>query len=296
MIDYAFSLSLDSQKEVTTLFAIVSKKELAAGVKAFVLAAPNIARKCQPGQFIILRIDEDGERIPLTIADFDREDGTITLIFQEVGHTTRQLGTLAVGDKLLDLAGPLGKATHIAKFGKAVCVGGGIGVAPLYPVARAYQEAGNKVVSIIGARNADLLIMEKEMAAVSDVLHITTDDGSRGRKGLVIHPLQEMIDAGETIDLVLAIGPVIMMRSVANVTRTHNIPTVVSLNPIMVDGTGMCGGCRVNIGGRNKFACVDGPEFDAHQVDFDGLMVRQRMYHEHEKAGRCGGGSCQCNK
>ncbi len=278
------------------MFTILAKKELSAGVKAFVMSTPQIARKCQPGQFIILRIDEDGERVPLTIADFDRDDGTITLIFQEVGHTTRQLGALAVGDKLLDLAGPLGKATHIAKFGTVVCVGGGIGVAPVYPIARAFREAGNKVISIIGARNADLLIMEKEMAAASDVLHITTDDGSKGRKGLVIHPLQEMIDAGEKINLVMAIGPVIMMRSVANVTKAHDIPTLVSLNPIMVDGTGMCGGCRVSIGGKNKFACVDGPEFDAHQVDFDGLMVRQRMYHEHEKTERCGGGSCKCNR
>ncbi len=278
------------------MYTIAKKEELSPGVKLFVVQAPLIARKCRPGQFVILRIDEDGERIPLTIADFDRDAGTITLIFQEVGHSTRQLGTLAAGDSLLDLAGPLGKPTHIEKFGTVVCVGGGIGVAPVYPIARAFKEAGNKVVSIIGARNADLLIMEKEMAAVSDVFHITTDDGSKGRKGLVIHPLQEMIDAGEKIDLVMAIGPVIMMRSVANVTKPYNIPTVVSLNPIMVDGTGMCGGCRVSVGGKNQFACVDGPEFDAHQVDFDGLMVRQRMYHDHEKTERCGGGNCKCNK
>jgi ferredoxin--NADP+ reductase len=278
------------------MYTITKKEELSPGVKLFVVQAPLIAKKCKPGQFVILRIDEDGERVPLTIADFDRVAGTITLIFQEVGHSTRQLGMLAVGDGLLDLAGPLGKATHIEKLGTVVCVGGGIGVAPVYPIARAFKEAGNKVVSIIGARNADLLIMEKEMTAVSDVLHITTDDGSKGRKGLVIHPLQEMIDAGEKIDLVMAIGPVIMMRSVANVTKPYNIPTVVSLNPIMVDGTGMCGGCRVSVGGKNQFACVDGPEFDAHKVDFDGLMVRQRMYHEHEKTERCGGGNCKCNK
>ncbi len=279
------------------MYTIVKKEELSPGVKLFVVKAELIARKCQPGQFVILRIDENGERIPLTIADFDRDAGTITLIFQEVGNTTRQLGTLNEGDALLDLAGPLGKATHIEKFGTVVCVGGGIGVAPVYPIARAYKQAGNKVVSIIGARNADLLIMEKEMAAVSDILHITTDDGSKGRKGFVIHPLQEMIDAGEKIDLVMAIGPVIMMRSVADVTRPHGIPTLVSLNPIMVDGTGMCGGCRVNIGGKNKFACVDGPEFDAHQVDFNGLMVRQRMYQDYEKMARCSeGGNCQCNK
>ncbi|MDT8901451.1 sulfide/dihydroorotate dehydrogenase-like FAD/NAD-binding protein [Anaeroselena agilis] len=278
------------------MYEIVKKEVLSPGVLLFDVAAPLIAKKCQPGQFVILRIDEDGERIPLTIADFDREAGTITLIFQEVGHTTRQLGTLNKGDGLLDLVGPLGKATHIDKFGTVVCVGGGIGVAPVYPIARAYKQAGNKVVSIIGARNADLLILEKEMAAVSDELIITTDDGSKGRKGLVIHPLQEMIDAGEKIDVVMAIGPVIMMRSVADVTRPYNIHTVVSLNPIMVDGTGMCGGCRVSVGEKNKFACVDGPEFDAHQVDFNGLMARQRMYHDHEKMERCGGGSCKCNK
>jgi len=283
-------------KEGFRLYSIVKKEELSAGVKLFVVAAPLIAKKCRPGQFVILRIDEEGERIPLTIADFDRAAGTITLIFQEVGHTTRQLGTLEVGDALLDLAGPLGKATHIENFGTVVCIGGGIGVAPVYPIARAYKEAGNKVISIIGARSADLLILEKAMAAVSDELYVTTDDGSKGRKGLVIHPLQDMIAAGMKIDLVMAIGPVIMMRSVAEVTRPYGIRTIVSLNPIMVDGTGMCGGCRVSVDGENKFACVDGPEFDAHAVDFDGLMVRQRMYHEHEKRERCGGGNCQCNR
>ncbi len=278
------------------MYNIVRKEVLTPGVLLFVVAAPLIAKKCQPGQCVILRIDEDGERIPLTIADFDRAAGTITLIFQEVGCTTRQLGAMDVGDGLLDLVGPLGKATHIDKLGTVVCIGGGIGVAPVYPIARAFKQAGNKVISIIGARNADLLILEKEMAAVSDELIITTDDGSKGRKALVIHPLQDLIDAGEKIDLVMAIGPVIMMRSVADVTRPHNIHTIVSLNPIMVDGTGMCGGCRVSVGNKNKFACVDGPEFDAHQVDFNGLMARQRMYHDHEKTERCGGGSCKCNK
>jgi ferredoxin--NADP+ reductase len=278
------------------LYNIVKKEVLSPGVLLFVVEAPLIAKKCQPGQFVILRIDEDGERIPLTIADFDRAAGTITLIFQEVGCTTRQLGAMNAGDGLLDLVGPLGKASHIDKLGTVVCIGGGIGVAPVYPIARAFKQAGNRVISIIGARNADLLILEKEMAAVSDELIVTTDDGSKGRKALVTHPLQEMIDAGQKLDLVMAIGPVIMMRSVADVTRPHNIHTIVSLNPIMVDGTGMCGGCRVSVGNKNKFACVDGPEFDAHQVDFNGLMARQRMYHEHEKMERCGGGSCKCNK
>ncbi len=278
------------------MYKIIAKEELSPGVKLFVVEAPLIARKCQPGQFVILRIDEDGERIPLTIADFDRAAGSITLIFQEVGHSTRQLGTLAAGEALLDLAGPLGKASHIANFGTVVCIGGGIGVAPVYPIARAYKEAGNRVISIIGARNAGLLILEKEMAAVSDRLYVTTDDGSQGHKGLVVDPLKAMIAAGEEIGQVLAIGPVVMMRGVAEVTRPYAIPTIVSLNPIMVDGTGMCGGCRVSVGDKNRFACVDGPEFDAHQVDFNGLMIRQRMYHEHERLERSCGGGCSCHR
>lgn len=277
------------------MFTVIKKEKLSPGVKAFVIAAPLIAAKCQPGQFVILRLDEDGERIPLTIADFDREAGTISLIFQEVGRTSRQLGTLRVGDAILDVAGPLGKATEIKSFGTVVCIGGGIGVAPVYPIARAYRQAGNKVISIIGARNAELLILEKEMAAVSDTLYITTDDGSKGSRGLVVNPLQELIAAGEKIALVMAIGPVVMMRGVAEVTRPYGIPTLVSLNPIMVDGTGMCGGCRVSVGGRNQFACVDGPEFNAHEVDFDGLMVRQRMYRDQERLEPCAGGGCKCH-
>ena len=273
------------------MYKILSAEELSAGVKSFIVEAPMVARKCQAGQFIILRIDENGERIPLTIADYNREQGSIHLIFQEVGDTTRQLGTLKAGDALLDVAGPLGKATEIENFGTVVCIGGGIGVAPVYPIARAYKEAGNRVVSIIGARNADLLIMEKEMRSVSDVLHITTDDGSAGRKGLVVDPLKDMIAAGEKIDRVMAIGPMIMMRGVAEVTRPYKIPTLVSLNPIMVDGTGMCGGCRCSVGCETKFACVDGPEFDGHAVDFNGLMSRARMYQTQERQCK-GDGSC----
>lgn len=276
------------------VYIVLKKRELTPGVKQFVMQAPLIAAKCQPGQFVILRIDEQGERIPLTIADFDRTAGTISLIFQEVGYTTRRLGALQEGEGILDLAGPLGKATHIEQVGTVVCVGGGIGVAPVYPIARAYKQAGNRVISIIGARNADLLILENEMAAVSDTLYITTDDGSKGRKGLVVNPLQELIDVGEKIALVMAIGPVIMMRGVAEVTRPHGISTFVSLNPIMVDGTGMCGGCRVSVANQNKFACVDGPEFNAHEVDFDGLMMRQRMYHQHERIERRHEGGCSC--
>ncbi len=273
------------------MYKILSAEELSAGVKSFIVEAPMVARKCQAGQFIILRIDEAGERIPLTIADYDREKGTIQLIFQEVGNTTRQLGTLKTGDALLDVAGPLGKATDIENFGTVVCIGGGIGVAPVYPIARAYKKAGNRVVSIIGARNADLLIMEKEMRSVSDVMHITTDDGSAGRKGLVVDPLKDMIAAGEKIDRVIAIGPMVMMRGVAEVTRPYGIHTLVSLNPIMVDGTGMCGGCRCSVGGETKFACVDGPEFDGHAVDFNGLMSRARMYQTQERQCK-GDGSC----
>lgn len=277
------------------MYPILRIEQLAPAVKLFVVQAPLIAKKCQPGQFVILRLDEAGERLPLTIADFDRPNGTITLIVQEVGHSTRQMGQLAVGDSLLDLAGPLGKPTHIDNFGTVVCVGGGIGVAPVYPIARAYKEAGNKVISIIGARSAELLILEEEMAAVSDELYITTDDGSKGQKGLVVNPLQELIARNEKINLVMAIGPVVMMRGVADVTRSYGIHTIVSLNPIMVDGTGMCGGCRVSVANKNQFACVDGPEFDAHEVDFDGLMARQRMYHNHERQERSGGGGCKCH-
>ena len=273
------------------MYKILQVEELSEGVKSFIVEAPLVARKCQAGQFIILRIDENGERIPLTIADYNREKGTIQLIFQEVGATTKQMGRLKAGEELLDVAGPLGKATEVENFGVVVCIGGGIGVAPVFPIARAYKNAGNKVISIIGARNSDLLIMEKEMRSVSDELHITTDDGSAGRKGLVVDPLKDMIAAGDKIDRVMAIGPMVMMRGVAEVTRPHGIHTLVSLNPIMVDGTGMCGGCRCSVGGETKFACVDGPEFDGHKVDFNGLMARARMYQTEERQCK-GDGSC----
>jgi len=275
------------------------KQQLAPSVLLFEVEAPLIARKAQPGQFIILRINEDGERIPLTIADFNRETGTITLIFQEVGASTVELGLLKEGDFILDLVGPLGKATHIEKLGTVVCIGGGIGIAPVYPIARGMRETGNEVISIIGARSKDILIYEEEMAAVSDELIITTDDGSKGRKALVTEPLKELLDSDKTISLVVAIGPVIMMKFVAETTRPYGVPTVVSLNPIMVDGTGMCGGCRVSVGNENKFACVDGPEFDGHKVDFDVLMSRQRMYKPQEKQHSYYGidhqeGGCKC--
>jgi len=263
-----------------------------------VIEAPLVARKAQPGEFIILRVTEDGERIPLTIQDFDREKGTISIIFQEVGVTTRDLGHLEPGEFLVDFVGPLGRPTHIEKMGTVVCVGGGIGVAPIYPIARALKEAGNEVISIVGSRTKDLLILEEEMKEASSTLIITTDDGTYGRKGFVTQVLQELIEKGQPIAEVIAIGPVVMMRAVAETTRPHGIKTVVSLNPIMVDGTGMCGGCRVSVGDATKFACVDGPEFDGHQVDFAGLMSRQKMYKTQEKQAdehtHCKGGTCTC--
>lgn len=282
------------------MYKILVKQELAPNVKLFEMDAPLIAHKAQPGQFVILRVDEEGERIPLTIADFNREKGTITLIFQEVGATTRQMGQLNEGDSLQDLVGPLGKQTHIEKFGTVVCVGGGIGIAPIYPIARGMKQAGNELISIIGARSKDILIYEQELAAVSDTLYITTDDGSKGQKGFVTDPLKQMLESGKKIDLVMAIGPVVMMRNVAEVTRGYGVPTVVSLNPIMVDGTGMCGGCRVSVGDETKFACVDGPEFDAHKVDFAALVARQKMYIPQEKkhgeyCANHQGGGCKCH-
>jgi ferredoxin--NADP+ reductase len=265
------------------VFQIVEARLLATAVKQFKIAAPEIARKRKPGQFVVLRINEEGERIPLTMADADPQAGTITLIFQEVGRSTGKLGKLKAGDSISDLIGPLGVPTHIEKFGTVVCVGGGIGIAPIYPIAKGMREAGNTVLSIIGARTKDLLILEEEMAQVSNVLKVSTDDGSYGYHGFVSDVLQDFIDQGTNIDLAVTIGPVPMMRVVCNVTRNKNIKTVVSLNPIMVDATGMCGACRVTVGGRTRFVCVDGPEFDGHQVDFAELVKRQRAYLDPEK-------------
>jgi ferredoxin--NADP+ reductase len=262
---------------------ILRKRILSPGVKDLLVEAPRIARKRQAGQFVMLRVSETGERIPLTIADADPEAGWIRLIFQEVGHSTLELGRLEEGDSILDLAGPLGRATHVENRGTVVCVGGGIGTAPVHPIAKAMKAAGNRVISILGARTAELLIMEVEMAAISDELLICTDDGSKGRKGFVTNVLEDLIARGETIHEVVAIGPVVMMRAVSEVTRPHGIPTVVSLNATMVDGTGMCGGCRVTVNGRSRFVCVDGPEFDGHAVDFSELQLRQRAYHEQER-------------
>lgn len=260
------------------MFEILSRERIGPGVNRVVISAPEIARAHKPGQFIILRTHEEGERIPLTVADKDAEKGTITLVWQEVGVTTYYFGTMCVGEKLLDLCGPLGKETHIEKFGTVVGVGGGIGVAPLYPITKGMHDAGNHVVSILGARTKELLIMTEDMKGVSDELLIATDDGSFGIHGFVTQVLQDLIDKGTKIDLCVAIGPVPMMKAVVKVTRAANVPTVVSLNPIMVDGTGMCGACRVEVDGKTMFGCVDGPEFDGFQVDFDLLTKRLAMY------------------
>ncbi|MEA1895029.1 MAG: sulfide/dihydroorotate dehydrogenase-like FAD/NAD-binding protein [Euryarchaeota archaeon] len=265
------------------LFTILKKQELVQTVHQMDINAPRVAEKAMPGQFVILRIDERGERIPLTIADFDAADGTVTLIFQEIGKTTRQLASLDAGNSIADLAGPLGCASTIEKFGTVVCVGGGVGIAPIFPIARGLMEAGNKVISIIGARSADILFWEERMKEVSSELHVTTDDGTKGHHGFVTDIVQNVIESGEQVDRVIAIGPPVMMRAVAGVTKPFGIKTVVSLNPIMVDGTGMCGACRVLVGGVTKFACVDGPEFDAHEVDFTLLMSRLAMYLPEEK-------------
>ena len=266
------------------MFKILSKEELSPNVFAMDIEAPRVAKKAQAGQFIVLRVDEKGERIPLTIANFNRDTGVVNIVFQVIGASTMALAALNAGDSLLDFVGPLGKPSKIKQFnGTVVVVGGGIGVAPTFPIARAMKEAGNKVIAIMGAKTKDILIMEAEMQAVTDEIMITTDDGSRGIKGFVTYAVEELYKRGENIAQVTAIGPVIMMKSVADVTRKLAIPTVVSLNPIMVDGTGMCGGCRVTIGEETKFACVDGPEFDGHLVDFKGLMSRQRMYRDLEQ-------------
>jgi ferredoxin--NADP+ reductase len=245
--------------------------------------APYVARKAQPGQFVITRLGGTGERIPLTIADSDKDAGTITLVFQEVGKSTMVMGGLKQGDKLDDVVGPLGLASHIEKLDLVVCVGGGIGIAPVHPVARGYKEAGSKVISILGARSRGLLIMEDEMVRASTEVKVCTDDGSYGQKGFVTNVLEDLIKEGSPIDLVVAIGPVPMMEAVSKLTKPYGIKTNVSLNPIMVDGTGMCGACRVTVGGEVKFACVDGPDFNGHEVDFAELRLRQRMYLSEER-------------
>jgi len=260
------------------VFPVLEAQFIAPGIKRFLIEAPRIARKQQPGQFVILRLHEHGERIPLTIASADPHTGRISIVVQSVGKTTHLLNSLEAGDTILDVVGPLGKPSAIEKLGTVVVMGGGVGVAMAYPTAVALKHAGNRVISIIGARTRELVILEDELRKVSDQLMVTTDDGSYGDRGLVIDRLRQLIENGTRIDLVLAVGPIPMMKAVAEMTRAPRIPTLVSLNPIMIDGTGMCGGCRVLVDGKSKFACVDGPEFDAHSVNFDVLMQRNAMY------------------
>jgi len=264
------------------MYEILAAAFLAPDVKRLRIAAPRIARKQQAGQFVIVRVHEHGERIPLTIADSDAEGG-VTLIVQGIGKTTRLLNSLEAGDAVLDVVGPLGQPSEAKRFGSVVVLGGGVGTAIAYPTAKALHAAGNCVIAILGARTRELVILENEVRAISDETYVMTDDGSCGERGLVTHKLEQLLAAGRTIDRVVAIGPLPMMRAVAETTRPRGIPTVVSLNPIMVDGTGMCGGCRVLVGGASRFACVDGPEFDAHQVDFDMLADRNRLYKQQEQ-------------
>ena len=265
-------------------YTIVSQQQLSPTVKKHVIYMPLIAAKAKAGQFVILRAHSMGERVPITLFDWDAKAGTISIIVQSIGKSTTMFNELKTGEKFLNVAGPLGTPVEIKKYGTAVCVGGGVGIAEVYPIAKALKEAGNKVISILGARNSDLLILENEMGTVSDKVLSTTDDGSRGAKGLVTTALEGLHTAGEKIDVVFVIGPIIMMKVVADQTRPWGVKTFASLNPIMVDGTGMCGGCRVEVGGEARFACVEGPMFDAHLVNFQNLMARTAAYRDQEKA------------
>ncbi len=265
------------------MYRILRKKELNPTVTLMDIEAPLVAKKAEPGQFIILRVDEAGERIPLTVADFDREKGTVTIIFQIVGATTKKLNALNEGDSLHDFVGPLGTPSHVEGLKKVAVVGGGVGCAIAYPIAKKLHGLGAEVHSIVGFRNKDLVILEDEFKAVSDKLVMMTDDGSYGSKGLVTNALKDLIDSGEQYDEVIAIGPLVMMKFVCQLTKEYGIKTVVSMNPIMIDGTGMCGGCRLTVGGKTRFACVDGPDFDGHEVDFDEAMERGSMYRDFER-------------
>jgi len=266
------------------VFRILEKREMAERtVCEFKIEAADIARKAKPGQFVVIRANETGERIPLTMAGTDPEAGTISIIFQVVGKTTALLRSLGEDDEILDIIGPLGVPTHVEKLGTVICVGGGTGVAVMYPITKAYKEAGNHVIAIIGARTKDLLILEEEMTAASHDLRVTTDDGSYGHHGFVTDVLKQILDERDDVKLVVGIGPVPMMKFLCKMTKEYDVKTVVSLNPIMVDATGMCGACRVSVGGRTRFCCVDGPEFDGHEVDFDELVKRQRAYLTEEK-------------
>ena len=265
------------------MFRIISRETLAAKIHLFKVEAPAVAKKAQPGQFVVVRVDERGERIPLTIAAWDENEGSVSMVFMEVGATTFRLAQLQAGESITDFVGPLGIPSDIEKFGTVVCVAGGVGVAVVTPIAKALKEKGNNIISILGARNKDLLFWEDRLRNASNQLIVTTDDGTYGRKGVVTEPLKELLESGEKVDRVIAIGPTVMMKFCTKTTQPFGVKTIVSLNPIMVDGTGMCGCCRVSVGGATKFACVDGPDFDGHQVDWDLLAARQRIYLDEEK-------------
>jgi NAD(P)H-flavin reductase len=265
------------------MFRIISRDTLAAKIHLFKIEAPAVARKAQPGQFVVVRVDERGERIPLTIADWNEKEGSVSMVFMEVGATTFRLAQLKAEESVADFVGPLGVPSDIEKFGTVVCVAGGVGVAVITPIAKALKEKGNNIISILGARSKDLLFWEDKLRNASHQLIVTTDDGTYGRKGVVTEPLKELLESGEKVDRVIAIGPTVMMKFCAKTTQPFGVKTIVSLNPIMVDGTGMCGCCRVSVGGATKFACVDGPDFDGHQVDWDLLAARQRIYLDEEK-------------
>ena len=268
------------------MYKILKKRELNPTVTLMEVEAPFVARKAQPGQFVILRVDEEGERIPLTVADYDRERGTVTIIFQIVGGTTMRLNMLGEGDCIQDFVGPLGEPSHLDGLKKVAVIGGGVGCAIAYPVAKKLHELGAEVHSVVGFRNKDLVILEEEFAAASDVFKMMTDDGSYGEKGLVTDALKALIEAGNRYDEVIAVGPVVMMKFVSLLTKNYGIKTVVSMNPIMIDGTGMCGCCRLTVAGQTKFACVDGPDFDGHEVDYDEIMKRASTYRDFEARER----------
>ncbi|HZW83695.1 MAG TPA: sulfide/dihydroorotate dehydrogenase-like FAD/NAD-binding protein [Candidatus Deferrimicrobium sp.] len=281
------------------MYPVVKRRDLATNIVLLEVKAPEVAAKALPGQFIIVRVDEQGERIPLTVMDFNREQGTITIVIQEVGYSSKVINQLQEGDSFLDFVGPLGVATEIENHGRVVCVAGGLGAAPVYPIARALKEAGNEVITIIGARCKDLIILEDELGAVSDKVILATNDGSAGVKGFVTDALAQVLEETDgKVDHIWAIGPMIMMKAVVEYTRDKGLKTIVSMNPIMVDGTGMCGACRISVGGETKFACVDGPEFDGHLVDFDLAMRRLTYFKDEEKRAQarcnCGGG-CGCH-
>jgi ferredoxin--NADP+ reductase len=275
---------------------IARNEELAKDTQLLEIEAPKAAKKVKPGHFVMLRVKESGERIPMSVADYDSKKGTVTIVFKVVGKTTKDLSRMKKGEDVMNFVGPLGNPTEIEKLGTVVCIGGGIGIAPIYPIAREMKKAGNRVISVIGARSKDFLFFEEEIKNVSDELYITIDDGSYGQRGFVSDVLKGMIEEGRKIDRVITVGPIVMMKVVSEVTKPHGIKTIVSLNPIMVDGTGMCGSCRVTVGKETKFVCVDGPEFDGHEVDFDNAILRNKRFLEEEEKSHKGAGGCGCEK